>query len=36
MGGGEALEFDAPQTLISDKSSNFHKLWKEYEHGHKE
>lgn len=32
MGSGEALEFDKPQTLIDDKSTNFHKLWMEYEH----
>jgi len=36
MGEGEALEFDAPETLLKDKESNFYKLWMEYEHANEE
>ena len=32
MGAGEVLEFDKPQTLVENETSNFHKLWMEYEH----
>ncbi len=35
MGQGQLLEFDKPQKLIDDKTTYFHKLWMEYEHGHK-
>jgi len=35
MGQGKLLEFDKPQALIDDNTTNFHKLWMEYEHGHK-
>jgi len=35
MGEGKLLEFDKPQTLIDDNTTHFHKLWMEYEHGHK-
>ena len=35
MGEGHLLEFDKPDSLIKDEKSAFHKLWMEYEHGHK-
>jgi len=35
MGQGQLLEFDKPDNLIKDQNSSFHKLWMEYEHGHK-
>jgi len=35
MGQGQLLEFDKPDKLIKDEKTSFHKLWMEYEHGHK-
>jgi len=35
MGQGQLLEFDKPDNLIKDEKTAFHKLWMEYEHGHK-
>jgi len=35
MGEGQLLEFEKPDSLIKDEKSAFHKLWMEYEHGHR-